>query len=172
MMEAPIIDKEAVLVLVHPGSACGSADFNLGTAAAQAARGALITELDEWSGGIVVIDGGLSDEIAVHPSFDRAINACLARARSSGLTANRVAGDDPEQVDRIREFAEGGAGTRAQSFTVSGAWYHSVDGTGCVGSVVVELQRLNRDVTVSPTALDLDAADVEEQAEKSPDRPA
>lgn len=172
MVEAPIIDKEAILVLVHPGSACGSADFNLGTAVAQASREALIKELAQWSGGIVVIDGCSSDEIALHPSFDRAINASLARARSSGLTANRVAGDDPEQVDRIREFAERGDDSRARSFTVSGAWYHSADGSGCVGSVVAELQRLDCDVTVSPTALDLDAADADEHAEKSRDRPA
>lgn len=168
----PICAKESILVLVHPGSACGSANFNLGTSAAQAAREALIKELDQWSGGIVVIDGHLSDEIALHPAYDQAIRACLARAKASGQAANRVVGDDPEQVDRIREFAERGDGSCARSYIVSGAWYHSADGSGCVGSAVMELQRLDCEVTVSPSALDLDAADVDEQANKSTDIPA
>lgn len=44
-----------ILVLVHPGSACGSADFNIGTKAAREARDGLCRELSNlfWMGILV-----------------------------------------------------------------------------------------------------------------------
>ena len=68
-----------ILVLVHPGSACGSADMNLGKFEARAARAELAYELDYWHGTLLVIDGELSDELPWYPQLDRAITECLAR---------------------------------------------------------------------------------------------
>ncbi len=42
---------ERVLVVVHPGSACGSANFNIGQFEARSAREELADELTRWDGG-------------------------------------------------------------------------------------------------------------------------
>jgi hypothetical protein len=145
-----------LLVVVHPGSLCGSADFNLGFDEAAAARESLIAELGSWTGGVLIIDGALSDDLEEHPRLAAALDAALLGARTRGLASERVFGDDPDQVDRVTEHASS-MGERAQriQFIVTGAWFHegAVRGaTGCVGSVVEALQDMRLDATVSGQA--------------------
>jgi hypothetical protein len=64
---------QKLLVIVHPGSACGSADFNLGKFEARAARDTLRGAIEDWEGGVIVIDGELSDELEHVPSLARAM---------------------------------------------------------------------------------------------------
>jgi hypothetical protein len=156
---------QKILVVVHPGSVCGSADFNLGVDAGAKARQALIREIQGATGaGVIVIDGDLSDELALekYAKLDSAIIRGLERASNQGLISTRVLGHDPDQVDRIREAVEGlSPADRAREFVVTGAWYYESDagdadapwGEGCVGSVAAELERLGCKVQVSPHAL-------------------
>lgn len=148
---------ETILVLVHPGSACGSADANLGRLEAGAARNGLIWELDHWEGGLLVIDGDFSDELPGRPLLACAIEQCLRRASDCGAFSRRVVGNDPDQVARARECVQelvrGGRTAAGLSFIVTGAWYDPSDGSGCVGSVVQELKRLGCSATVSEHAV-------------------
>lgn len=142
-----------ILVLVHPGSACGSADFNIGQAASTA-RSNLIHELDTWQGGIVVIHGGLCDELPYYPALKKAIASALDKAEREGRAALRCEGEDPEQVDRIEEFiAQLTPEQRAAaSFVVTGAWFDS-EGGGCVGSVHEKIVQLGCAGQVSESAV-------------------
>lgn len=129
-----------VLILVHPGSLCGSADMNLGRYDARAVRDGIITELDGWTGPIVVIDGALSDELEQYSTLGIAIDAAVLRAQSSGLTGMRIMGDDDSdfnQVSAIRKIvADGVLGATEHSPKITGAWYHpDEDDFGCVNSV-------------------------------------
>lgn len=156
------LQRESILVLVHPGSACGSANFNLGDAQAQACRALIADELATWEGGVIVIDGALSDELPGYPELQKTISDALCRAKASGQSSVRVWGDDPDQVPRIRELAEqAGPAFKAASFTVTGAWYHPEDASGCVGSVIQELRLCGCEAEVSSSAvcltMDLDA---------------
>jgi hypothetical protein len=129
-----------VLVLVHPGSACGSADFNLGKFDARCARDGLVSELKDWRGGIVVIDGALSDELPWYPALDEAIRNALERAKAANLESIRAEGDDPKQIRVARKLAlEHNWSDGSRSFVISGAWYHEEDEGGCVGSVLQAL---------------------------------
>ncbi len=152
-----------VLIVVHPGSACGSADFNLGRLDARAARESLVDELNGWSGPLVVIDGALSDELASYPALNSAIVGAYTRAQQGGYLSLRLQGDDPEQVDRTRDLLavlpDGGKG---HEFVVTGAWYHPSDGGGCVGSVVEVLHAAGCRVNVSDSALCLGDENEEE----------
>lgn len=148
---------ERVLVVVHPGSACGSANFNIGQFEARAARDALADELIHWDGGIVVIDGELSDELPDYAHLADAIDRALERAAAADQMSVRLAGDDPDQVEVIEEVAVTARWKRRSvECTVTGAWFHPEDGGGCVGSVHARLRSLGIRSEVSECAVQLD----------------
>lgn len=95
-----------VLVLVHPGSACGSADFNLGSSEASDARSRLANDLALWHGDIIVMDGFLSDEIATHPALDEAIQDALRRANPE---INNPGMASPDMMQRRNSIGYGPA---------------------------------------------------------------
>src|SRR5690606_34274136 len=135
--------RDHILIVVHPGSACGSADMNLGYDEADEARAGLMQELWDWQGPMAVIDGDLSDELTgmrpAHCDLGQALSDALASAKADGHLAQRIRGDDNEafnQEDAIASLVEEhGWDPRCQRFTVTGAWFHPQDGSGCVGSV-------------------------------------
>lgn len=153
-----IISDESILVIVHPGSACGSANFNIGLTNARSARDDLTCELNEWTGAVVVIDGDFSDELSGYPRYDQAIKNSLSRAKDAGLMSLRLQGDDPDQIKRIEEVMQtmGGETCSRSLFTVTGAWYDNEDGGGCVGSVVDKIRSLGARSCVSSSAVRYD----------------
>lgn len=143
-----------ILVVVHPGSACGSTDFNYGSReTAEVCRQRLIREWNGWHGGVIVIDNALGDELPDYPEFKAALDELIVRARTHDLPAIRVPGEDPAQerviaaVIRKRRFPKDH--TR---FLVTGAWHYAND-EGCVGSVYRTIQSLGYLVTISAAAL-------------------
>lgn len=148
-----------LLVLVHPGSACGSANMNLGRFDARAARESLIQELKDWRGGVLVIEGSLSDELADYPNFADAIAGALHRAHAAGAISLRVAGGDDEDLDQTKAaqafLAEHALDPETTPVTLTGAWYAD-DGTdGCVNDVqrVFESRRFRCEVVMSALSL-------------------
>lgn len=153
-----------VLILVHPGSACGSADFNLGRNAARDARQRLIDELNGWSGGVVVIDGLLSSDLldSKFSPLNDALLGVIDRAEIEGLESRRIYGcdsDDHDQVQAIEQCAhEIGVTAHGMEFFVTGAWFNGKGG-GCVGSVLGELRRLGLRACVLESAIMEDVDD-------------
>lgn len=147
-----------ILVIVHPGSACGSADFNLGSAAFSE-RDFLTNDIANWSGGVIVIDSELGVELALpkYRHLSNAIDAAVSRAKSKGLIAIRRQGNDPAQVRVIRQIVKKlSLQPHNVGFEITGAWFHSLDGGGCVGSVHNALKNLGFRVVVRDSALNLD----------------
>ena len=146
---------ETLLVVVHPGSACGSADFNLGAATAAHRRCALIADLDAWSGPLLVIEGSLE----LYTTVAVAIDAALDRARSARLLADRLWGCDdvpPHQDEAARSAARlHRLSPRRWRISVTGAWTDR-DGGGCVGDVATTFRSLGFSVEIRPSALHLD----------------
>lgn len=62
-----------MLVVVHPGSACGSADFNLGLIEGSRVRERLARTILGWTDEIVVVDNDLSDELETYAMLGLAI---------------------------------------------------------------------------------------------------
>ena len=146
-----------ILVLVHPGSLCGSAHMNLGRADARIARDAVAQDLSAWTGGIVVIDGDASDELPDYPIFEAAIRNALDRAQAGGLLSVRLPGEDPEQIAAVRSFVtERSLNPETDRFMVTGAWYDPSNRSGCVNSVITELTSMGFAATVSDSAVELD----------------
>jgi len=145
-----------VLVLVHPGSCCGSADLHLGKLARDA-REAIRAELDAWGGGVLVADGGLSDELVLYPVFQRSIDRAVRRASERGLPSVRVLACDesapgvwPSLVaDAVAKASPGPPG----SACVTGAWLYDGESRGCVGAVAEALSARGWRVRVSASAL-------------------
>jgi hypothetical protein len=143
-----------VLVVVHPGSACGSADFNYGSREiAESCRQRLIEEWDNWAGGAIVLDGALTDELPNYVELSRALQDLLTRAEASNSIALRLEAPDPEQ-EGILEAAlqEIQPSKHLTAFVVTGAWLYPGH-LGCVGGVYRALQSKGYRAILSPAAL-------------------
>lgn len=131
--------RNSLLVLVHPGSACGSANANLGRFDARAARSGLVSELAVWTGGLLVIDGSLSDELDGYPHFAEAITLALDRAKVAGAISLRVFGSDDNDFNQTKAtqafLAEHALDPATSAITLTGAWYDDSGLDGCVNDV-------------------------------------
>jgi hypothetical protein len=149
---------ETILVIVHPGSACGSADFNYNSKSiAGAERDGLIMEFDNWQEGVIVIDGDLSTELSDYPELNRAIINVLERAKQNGHISIRKRGDDQyvsNQEWAIKFLLKKFKLHKGVRFQVTGAWALGEDeGGGCVGSVCEAISSLGYTAEVSEMAL-------------------
>jgi hypothetical protein len=143
-----------VLVIVHPGSACGSADFQYASRSiADAERQGLIDEFNSWAEGVIVIDGELSDELRHYPKLKSALDGVVALAKAKNLIAIRKTGGDPQQGRIIRAVLKSlKLSSQAAMFQVTGAWYYG-ENQGCVGDVCNVITSLGYQATVSSSAL-------------------
>lgn len=143
-----------ILVVVHPGSACGSADFNYGSREiAERCRQRLIEEWDNWAGGAIVLDGALTDELPKYMELSRALQALLTRAEASNSVALRLEAPDPEQegiLDAVLQEIQ--PPKQLTTFVVTGAWLYPGH-LGCVGGVYRALQALGYRAILSSSAL-------------------
>lgn len=159
-----------VLVLVHPGSACGSANFNLGRDEARAARQGLTRGINTWDGDFLVIDGALSSELSSYPMLEESILKALARSAAAGHVAERAYGCDSEDYDQTKCIQDlvrrHGYSPSEATFEVTGAWLHP-EKEGCVGSVIQTLEALGFKATPCDHAvfIDPDACDSEDNSE-------
>jgi hypothetical protein len=160
------------LILVHPGSMCGSARSRLGRAEADAARAEVLERVRSHQGPLFVIDGALSDELSRAETL--LIDQAVASALSSGQVAGRVWGCDSGErpypswsglrsdggrllFDGQEEAAADVAPLlRDMTVLVTGAWAGSNEGSGCVNSVANAIREvLGREarVGIDETAL-------------------
>lgn len=159
------MERQSVLVVVHPGSLCGSANFNLGRSQAQDVRAGIVEELQSWPGGVVVIDGSLSDELSQYRDLQAAIDDALKRAKSAGAVSVRLMGSDDQdfdQVEAIRQVVAEIGDVSSFEFDVTGAWYHPEDESGCIGAVTEALRELGASAFVSESAACLSTEDPED----------
>jgi hypothetical protein len=161
---------QEVLLIVHPGSACGSADMNLGRDNAAIQRLDMQSLVEGWQGPVLVIDGELSEELEggrdAWSQWGQAIKDALSRASSAGLPSRRIAGDDFSEFNQeaaaralVQEF---GFTPDTTEFALSGAWYESDTGGGCVGSVHDVLASLGFTASTMG-AMDLDESPSEDE---------
>jgi hypothetical protein len=159
--------EPSILVVVHPGSACGSATFNLGGDLARSMRDRLVAALDTWSGPVLVLDGELSDELAHYPNLDEALAGALKRAAHAGHLALRVEADDPSHVDigdhHLASWcAEIGHRPQDVGIVLTGAWYHDDSTAGCVNALALRLStRHYKSITIDDSVLRIEADDLD-----------
>lgn len=148
-----------LLIVVHPGSACGSADFNLGEAEASSARDTLADDLDSWTGPVAVIDGDLSSELRrrAYRDLGMSLEMLLKRTADGGRRSLRIRGDAEEAFDQVAaaqaivaDFQLAAGGWQVE---VTGAWYEPGHLDGCVNSVVEVLEQVGISCVVRPSAL-------------------
>lgn len=159
-------DKTAIMVVVHAGSACGSANMNLGYQLASSCRDYLAQDLDAWNGPILVIDGSLSDELADYPKLDAAIKAALKRGRKHHKLGSRIWGCDdvaPHQTEAVTRWTKRRRLKPANChFEVTGCWTSRLTGSGCVDDVVRALVKLGFTADIRDSAIDEPSEDDDE----------
>jgi hypothetical protein len=151
--------------------------MNLGLEAAEIARLDMQILVENWSGGVAVIDGELSDELTgskrAWSQWGRAIEEALERARLAGQIAERIMGDDNggdyRQQDAARDLvAKHHLSPRNTSITLTGAWIDD-SGDGCVHSVRETLEEFGFKPTIED-AMNLDfEIDCEDDSEDEDD---
>lgn len=153
-----------ILFIIHPGSACGSADFNLGDETADWAREALIDDVSGWtSGGVVVVYGHFSDELASRRYVDlrSALDSAIIEARSRGDVADRVFGYDdgsPSTREALASVCHRLSLTPDScDIAVTGAWYDPSNRSGCVNDACQFFRDRGFQARILPGAMDLDA---------------
>lgn len=149
---------DAVLVVIHAGSACGSAEFNLGRQEARAAREDLARHIAGWHGDLVVIKTDLDDELP-GTELGRTIDAALTRARRSGRFVRHCYGADlgsPSLDGALRRIFRPAAISRDRKLVLTGAWLED-GGKGCVGAAYDTLESLGyRRLDIADSVLRLD----------------
>jgi hypothetical protein len=138
-------------ILVHPGSCCGSANYNIGRFLADSSRDLLVDYLDKFCSikkeGIIIFDGALSDELIDYPRLDAAIKNALVRAANSGSVAMRIFADDPDQVSETEKLCRSGI-FKNKNISLIGAWYEPDENSGCVYSVLEVLNRYHYEADI------------------------
>lgn len=148
-----------MLVLVHPGSTLGSADFNIGKNLAKSYRDMIINDLKKWNDHFVVIDGSLSDELAHFPMYQRALDGALERAKAAGKIAHREWGCDDQgpgasgaMEEVIRKFD---MKPDEWKINFTGAWTSRGAGHGCVDGAYDAAQSLGfKNLDILDSAID------------------
>jgi hypothetical protein len=178
LLESADAAPQPILIVVHPGSACGSADFNLGKFQARADREFLASDISNWHGGIVVVDGEFSDELPEYSQLNTAILSAVERAKSNGLLAIRIFA-----CDNMTDHWPAKVGNevlahipRETPLELTGAWYFSNNEAGCVNAVydqahALGFTRINiRDSAVKdPMGDGNEDEDYEESDDEQPD---
>jgi hypothetical protein len=156
-----------LLIVVHPGSACGSADFNIGQTLAQAAREALTRELEGWKGHILVVDGELSEELPDYRFYNRALESAIDDADDNGFKARRIyacAMNTPNWPARVSKAVS--KLPKSTRIGITGAWFHHMDNDGCVNHVHAVISQLGfARVDVLDSAVSIDDGDEDEEYE-------
>lgn len=144
--------EQRALVVVHPGSACGSGDMNAPDTAANRRDGLTLLVYD-WPGPIYVVDGDLSDELeraryrdlgdALRTASTGRVDDCASGATFPGKACRWLA----KRLDR------------AIPVTLAGAWY-SHDGTGCVEAMARKLREAGYSVRFEPHAILEDSEEI------------
>lgn len=146
--------KNQVLLLVHPGSCCGSASMNLGKLAARDARTGIVRALDAWVGDVLVMDGELSDELEDYPELNDAIHRLMARAPRAERTfaCDNLGEHFTRKLPKIIRRSHWSDVT-AHAFTLTGPWFHEDDTAGCVNAARDVFVRMGFDVRVCRSAI-------------------
>lgn len=154
------------MFLVHPGSALGSATFNLGASDARGARAALANELEGWTGHLIILSGEMDDEIRDYPMFAQTIRDAKARCRNRRRIVDTRLAHDPDQSTECLSAAADHAIPKDARIVCTGAWASHGE-SGCVNSVHRALKNAGyTNVTISETAI-YEAEDSEDDAERS-----
>jgi hypothetical protein len=113
------------LILVHPGSACGSADFNIGRDLADECRLDLIRCLNLRTDNILILDNSFGDELLETPykALNDAINTAIGRSQSLGKTAIRREAEDPDQVKVVEELFQNLNSDYRRLVSSAGRWW-------------------------------------------------
>lgn len=138
-------EKHDLMILVHPGSCCGSADFNNGRQDAEGSRAMIAHDLMSHTGPLLIVDGSGSDELPRYSILNNAIEGALKRNEEAGFFTKRVfACDDmtpnwASVVGRLVQKLKLQPGSRVW---LTGAWYFEDDSAGCVNAVYDQMSAL------------------------------
>ena len=140
--------------------------MNLGKYEANSARDFLASDIAKWQGGILVVDGELSDELPHYSQLNNAIVGCLSRAAANGLVSQRIFACDnmtpnwPKVIQKTLLAFKLPTDTRIE---LTGAWYHEDDSAGCVNATYNAVRAMGYRADVRDSAVRFEDMEDEEE---------
>lgn len=131
------------LVIVHPASTCGSADFSLGPDRADCDRVRLVATIEGWRGPSVVIDNDLTPELQDYESLDNAL-----RSLDEPMRVNACA----TESGWVRKAFTAIESTGLRRYMVTGAWHHPEDHSGCIDAITSMMEEEGIQWEITPCA--------------------
>jgi hypothetical protein len=163
-------DFGPILVVVHPGSLCGSANHSLGRFVARGVRDEIAHLLREWTGPVVVVDSEFSDELGFYPNLSESLADAVTTGGAAGLGVRLYADDPVHGQALVRLFAELGVPSGA-NVAVTGAWYDPSGQSGCVNLAVQSLQEAGyNNCSVHGSAAEIEVYGLSDEDEDAPDQ--
>lgn len=147
MLICEVQQHKHVLVVVHPGSLCGSLAMHCGDECDDI-RERMAVEIEDFDGAVVTVLGGMEDEF--DDPWDRSTkNLGMALDDRSEWEVN----GEPSEQGLRKAAAAIARRYPSESYVVTGAW-NDRDGTGCVTTVANALKQLSPQsiVQISPNA--------------------
>ena len=138
------------LIVVHPGSACGSADFNLGDVKGSQAREKLSNTLFTWEGDVLVIDGELSNELHHYPLPSLALKNKTDTGKVKRTLACSL--NDENWVEKACQFVSQNVAPET-TVLLTGAWHEPDGKTGCIDTIEKNLNDMGYKTSISDCAL-------------------
>ena len=156
-------ETPTAMIVVHPGSACGSATAHLGRAAADSSRQSMVQSIEHHTGALFIVDGDLSDELPDYPKLNAAILNGLKKTKTSGRI---YACDDmtPNWPEVVKKYIAEQNIPKNTFFNLTGAWYFEDDSAGCINAVYDVLRSLGFGVDVLDSALKDTDGDIDYEA--------
>jgi len=139
-MVTGVQERPGLMIIVHPGSLCGSYHTSWDFSANQLAS--LLNEIHAWRGQFAVFHGELSDEIPHYVNVKKTIE----HAYASGAKDYNVSNDERDLNAGAKEVFQAFQLKGTPTF-VTGTWADEKD--GCVTTVAKQLRQLGADVKVS-----------------------
>jgi hypothetical protein len=143
IVEALLAPSKPLLVIVHPGSLCGS--YHSSSSFSEAGLKALLQEIHAWTGDCAIVHGDLSDELDDYREIRDAVNAMTL----SGAEEYEAEATDRALAAAAKEIARDFKVEARPQVLVTGAW---VGKSGCVSYVAYMLKRFGAKVSVSSHA--------------------
>ncbi len=150
--------QKNILLIISPGSACGSTYHKLGYTKSGQAHEKIAKTIRNWKDDIIIIDCHVSEELSHYPLLELAIQKQQERSEHKEILFDRYECHKVKEGQWVKDIAKHIIGKRIynQNIYVTGAWHKTEE--HAVSSLIETLRTNDVNVTLKDCAINLEKA--------------